>query len=176
MSLTHLRELTPVGMWKYRIKMGNQRGFYQYESLYCKTNLESWKVKWNPYAFGLWYFHLWNLFWFRMWLRLWRRNAKLKLLFIMNIRRNSRWEQVRQVSDSRIFLVEGMSGLKIWTVYSLSWYLHCKFYSVPNCCSVYLFFLFVCLETETEGRARQGRRAQVCQWRVGRIWLLMQLL
>lgn len=122
------------------------------------------------------YFHLWNLFCFRMWLRLWRRNAKLKLLFIMNIRRNFRWEQVRQVSDSRIFLVEGMSRLKIWTVNSLSWDLHCKLYSVPNCCSVYLFFLFVCLETEAQGRARQGRRAQVCQWSAGRIWLLMQSL
>ena len=128
-------------MWKYRIKMGNQRGFYQYESLYCKTNLESWKVEWNPYAFGLWYFHLWNLFWFRMWLRLWRRNAKLKLLFIMNIRRNSRWEQVRQVSDSRIFLVEGMSGLKIWTVNSLS----CIVSFIQCVTAVLCFYYFVCL-------------------------------
>lgn len=143
MSLIHLRELTPVGMWKCRIEIGNRRWFYQYESLDCRTNLQSWKVEWNPYAFGLWYFHPWNLFCFRMWLRLWRRNAKLKLLFIMNIRRNFRWEQVRQVSDSMNLLVAAMSGLKIWTVNSLSWDLHCKLHSLPiNCCSVYLF---VCL-------------------------------
>ena len=149
-------------MWKYRIEMGNQRGFYQCESFYCRANLESWKVKWNPYAFGLWYFHLWNLFCFRMLLRLWRRNAKLKLLFIMNIRRNSRWEQVRQVSDSRIFLVEGMSGLKIWTVNSLSWYLHCKFYSVRNCCSVYLFFL--CLFRNWNRRQSKTRPKSSSLW------------
>lgn len=113
------------------------------ESLYCRTNLESWKVIWNPYAFGLWYFHLLNLFCFRMWLRLWRRNVKRKLLFIMNIRRNSRWEQVRQVSDSRNFWWKPHPGCKyeLWTPF-----LEICFLSYIQCLTAVLCIdLFVCL-------------------------------
>lgn len=84
----------------------------------------------------------------------WKRNVRPKLLCIMNIRRKSRWE-IKFVL--LLFICFSFRTRKLY---------HCTVFS-------YFLSLFFS-ETKTEGWGGQCRWAEVCEWSVGKLWLLIQ--